>query len=194
MTNYAEKLFLELLRQKELGFIDFEKKTVIEPNTHDITFFVTLLHYSYCVKLSVDTWGNPASHYGYTTTDERFSALHSYIELIKNFSRISKKKTVMPKKVKKYKLLTNDRVERLKRGRLDAEAFQRTLMPYMKTSRANNGVTLHPPSKPSLHISFWRDAYGYISVTHSTNISILWKFKANQNRELIIKLRRNQMI
>jgi len=93
-----------------------------------------------------------------------------------------------------FKLLTDERVERLKRGRLDAEAFQRSLMPYMKTSRANNGVTLYPPNKPSLHISFWRDPYGYISVTYSTNSTVLWKFKANQNRELIIKLRRNQMI
>jgi aspartate aminotransferase-like enzyme len=90
MTNYAEKLFLELLRQKELGFIDFEKNTVIEKHTHEITLSVDTVHTFYSVKLIVDTWENPFSHYRYTTTDNRFNALHSYLELIKNFNRISK--------------------------------------------------------------------------------------------------------
>jgi hypothetical protein len=97
-------------------------------------------------------------------------------------------------KKQNFKVLTDEKVERLKRGRLNAEAFQRSLMPYMKTSRANNIVTLHPPDKHSLQISFWRDPYGYISVIRRANINILWKFKVNKNRDLIIKLRINQMI
>jgi len=100
----------------------------------------------------------------------------------------------MPRKKQNFKVLTDDRVERLKRGRLNAESFQRSLMPYMETSRANNIVTIHPPNNHSLQISFWRDPYGYISVIQSNNINILWKFKVNKNRELIIKLRTNQMI
>ena len=100
----------------------------------------------------------------------------------------------MPRKKQNFKVLTDERVQRLKRGKLNAESFQRSLMPYMKTSRANNIVTLHPPNKYSLQISFWPCPYGYISVIRSTNINILWKFKVNKNRELIIKLRTNQMI
>jgi hypothetical protein len=100
----------------------------------------------------------------------------------------------MPRKKQNFKVLTDERVERLKRGRLNAESFQRSLMPYMKTLRANNIVILYPPNKHSLQISFWPDSYGYISVIRCTNTNILWKFKVNKNRDLIIKLRKNDMI
>jgi hypothetical protein len=113
------------------------------------------------------------------------------VVLAANYDKIVK----LPKKRNKpFLVLTDEKVLRTKRGVLDAEAFQRTIKPYMKTSRINRLLTIYPPKHKPIMISFWRDPFGYITVRYAESTEIRYLFKIDSNRDLLIKLRNNKLI
>jgi hypothetical protein len=94
----------------------------------------------------------------------------------------------------KFLPLTEQKILRTKRSPLNAQGFQRTLSPYMSTSRINRLLTLYPPKHKPIMISFWRDPFGYITVRYAETTEIRYLFKIDSNRDLLIKLRNNKLI